>query len=313
MRRERQKKMSVDVIIPTYHPGNKFRELVRRLGRQTVPYHRLIIINTEEAGFDAALLEGAANVTVRHISRAEFDHGATRNLGVSLSNAEYFLMMTDDAIPADMHLIERMLKALETDAGIAAVYARQLASRESSFDEQYARRFNYPEKSRVKSLEDLPELGIKTYFMSDVCCMYRRAVFRELGGFIRHTIFNEDMIYCAGAMRAGYKVMYCAEAQVIHAHHYSGIQQLHRNFDLGVSQADHPEVFKGIASEGEGVRLVKGNAVWLFRSGKIWLLPSLVWRSGCKFIGYQLGKHYRSLPRPLVRKLSMNVNYWQNA
>lgn len=123
--------------------------------------------------------------------------------------------------------------------------------------EQYTRQFNYPEESRVKWLADLPELGIKTYFCSNVCAMYRRELYLQLGGFVQKAIFNEDMIFAGELIQKGYGVAYAAEAKVVHSHNYSAIQQFHRNFDLAVSQADHPEVFAGIRSEGEGIRLVK--------------------------------------------------------
>lgn len=54
--------------------------------------------------------------------------------------------------------------------------------------EQYTRQFNYPEESRVKWLADLPELGIKTYFCSNVCAMYRRELYLQLGGFVQKAI-----------------------------------------------------------------------------------------------------------------------------
>ena len=80
---------------------------------------------------------------------------------------------------------------------------------------------------------------------------------------MRHTIFNEDMIFAARLIQSGRAVAYCAQARVIHSHNYSSIQQFHRNFDLGVSQADHPEVFDCVKSESEGIRMVKQTAGYL--------------------------------------------------
>ena len=48
------------------------------------------------------------------------------------------------------------------------------------------------------------------------------------------TIFNEDMIYAADLIHAGYGIAYAADAKVVHSHNYSCSQQFHRNFDLGV-------------------------------------------------------------------------------
>ena len=47
------------------------------------------------------------------------------------------------------------------------------------------------------------------------------------------------------------------------------------------------------------------------RSGKAYLVPKLVWQSGCKYLGYLLGKRYRKLPKNLVLWLTMNKRYWR--
>ena len=44
--------MKVDVIIPVYGPGNRLLELFDRLGHQTVPVDRLIVMNTEKSLWD---------------------------------------------------------------------------------------------------------------------------------------------------------------------------------------------------------------------------------------------------------------------
>ena len=81
-----------------------------------------------------------------HISQDEFDHGKTRNLAVSNSNAEVFVCMTQDALPADEYLTQELCKALFSDEKIAAAYARQLPEENCSRMERYTRQFNYPEQ-----------------------------------------------------------------------------------------------------------------------------------------------------------------------
>ena len=178
---------------------------------------------------------------------------------------------------------------------------------------QYTRRFNYPEKSLIKTKEDLPKLGIKTFFCSDVCAAYRRNYLLSAGGFENPTIFNEDMIFAGKRIYAGDKVAYVAEAKVIHSHNYTGRQQFHRNFDLAVSQAQHPEVFEGVPSEGEGIRMVKATAKYLVRNGYSWKVFMLVYQSGCKYIGYFLGKRYEKLPMWLILKCTSSRKYWKNS
>ena len=164
---------------------------------------------------------------------------------------------------------------------------------------------------RIKTKEDLPEMGIKTFFCSNVCAAYDRKTYVDLGGFPRPVIFNEDMIYAGRVIGAGYGVAYAADAKVIHSHNYSGWQQFHRNFDLGVSQARHSELFLQYSSEGEGIRLVKQTAAYACKMGRPWLLFPLVWKSACKYAGYFLGKRYDKLPGWMVRKCTMNRDFWK--
>ena len=305
---------SVDIIIPTYKPSEKFLRILDMLEKQTYPVNRIIVVNTEEKYFDRLLFSMSQKkfyekVTVRHISKREFDHGGTRRLGVKLSNADIFVFMTDDAIPADDKLIENLVQALTTE-NVAVAYARQLADENSTEVERFTRNYNYPDQFQVKTEADLPLLGIKTYFCSNVCAAYWRDIYDELGGFVKHTIFNEDMIYAAGASKKGYGIAYAADARVYHSHNYTNLQQFHRNFDLGVSQAQHPEVFGGIASEGEGIRLVKQTAAHLKAKKQSGKIIGLYVTSAWKFLGYQLGKHYRILPKWLLRRFTMNQCYW---
>ena len=304
----------VDVIIPVYKPDHKFLTLIEHLEHQSVPINRIIIINTEQKYFDR-LFYGASfpknyhNITVKHISKREFNHGRTRNFGVRQSDADFFVMMTDDAVPADEYLVEELLKQLRED-GVAVAYARQLADKDSSEAEKYTRNFNYPDKSVIKTKADLEKLGVKTFFCSNVCAAYNRKIFDELGGFIRHTIFNEDMIYAAGAVEAGYGIAYAADARVFHSHDYNCREQFHRNFDLGVSQAQHPEVFAAYPSESEGIRLVSRTVRHLWDSGSKRRIPHVILLSGFKYMGYLFGKHYRFLPRKLVVMMSSDKDYW---
>ena len=304
-----------DVIIPTFKPGDKLEKLLRRLLEQSVPVDRVIIMNTEEKYWDAerfeSLFEGEdTKLTVCHIRQSEFDHGRTRPEGILKSDADVCICMTHDCVPYDRNLVKELLEALDASERVAAAYARQLPAADCGVIERYTRDFNYPAVSRLKGKEDEDELGIKTYFCSNVCAAYRRDIYLKLGGFTKKTIFNEDMIYAGGLIKAGYAIAYAADARVIHSHNYSGLEQFHRNFDLAVSQAEHPEIFGGVASEGEGIRLVKKTAAHCLRIRKPWLIVTLVWQSGWKFLGYRMGKSYRKLPRWLVLRCTMNRAYW---
>jgi len=305
-------KYSVDVIIPTYRSDDKLDELLKKLYQQTIKPNKVIILHTEEyqgqpQGIPEIL---GSNISVITIERQNFDHGGTRKYGASLSDADILMYMTQDAIPADEYLIENLLEPYE-DPKIAATYARQLPNHTANLLERYTRYFNYPKNSLVKSSEDIEELGIKTFFCSNVCATYRNSIYRELGGFAHKTIFNEDMIMGFGIIHSGYYIAYAAEAKVIHSHHYTYVQQFTRNFDLGVSHKEFAELFGSVKSESEGMKLVNQTLNFLVDKKKLWLIPELILTSGFKFMGYQLGKRYAKLPKKWLTHFSMNKAYWK--
>lgn len=304
----------VDVIIPVYRPDEKLERLIEKLKIQTMkPAHILFLqtmVGDSEDERVEEVLKRAENMKIIPVDKDEFDHGGTRNQGASLSEEEYMLFMTQDAVPEDEYLIENMYRHITSEEKIATAYARQTPGEAAGVIESYTRMFNYPEESSVKSSDDLKRLGIKTYFCSNACAMYKKSVYEELGGFVTETIFNEDMIFASRVIGAGYKIAYAADARVVHSHKYTYREQLTRNFDLGVSQRQYREIFESIKSESEGIRLIKDTIRHLVRCGKWYLIPDLIFQSGFKFIGYRLGLRYEKLPGWLVKKLSMNKRYW---
>ncbi len=304
----------VDVIIPAYKPTESFIRLVEMLEKQTYPVNKIIIINTEEQYYTALLYNNPIdkaydNIHVTHISKREFNHGRTRREGILKSDAPIFVMMTDDAVPKNEEMIEKLINPLISRRAVVS-YARQVARKGSNEIEKFTRNFNYPRKSVLKSSTDIKELGIKTYFCSNVCAAYDREIYDQLGGFEEYTIFNEDMIFAAHAIKAGYKIAYTSSAEVYHSHDYGNIALFKRNFDLGVSQADHPEIFKNVSSEGEGKKLVLRTIEHLKKRRKRYLIPKLIINCAFKYLGYRMGLMYKILPRWMIRKCSSLPEYW---
>jgi rhamnosyltransferase len=301
--------LTLDVIIPTYKPDDTFRELISRLSGQTYPIDHILVINTEEEYWKVEFLEGVPNAEVFQIEKSEFDHGATRDMGAGFSDADILVYMTQDALPCDEFLIENLVKAMQ-EPMVKAAYARQLPKGDCGIAEGCVRISNYPEESERHSAEDLETLGVKTYFCSNVCAAYDHRLYQELGGFTRPCIFNEDMIYAGRIITLGYSVAYAADAKVCHSHNYTNMEQFRRNFDNGVSQAMHPEIFRHVPSSGAGFQLVKEVSGMLYRLGRAYLIPGFYIQCVFRLIGFKMGRAYKKLPKWLIRKCTMNPGFW---
>ncbi len=302
--------MTVDIIIPVYKPDEKLVRLVERLQQQDYEIQTIRLINTKSQVPLPEILREPYPVEIMEIKASEFDHGGTRNMGARSSDADLLIFMTQDAVPADRTLVSSFVQTFETHQDINIAYGRQLPNRECNVVERFTRRFNYPEDSKVKSIQDLESMGIKTFFFSDVCGAYRRSPFLQRGGFETPIIFGEDLIHTAKCVLDGERVAYVADAMVYHSHNYNCMQQFHRNFDGGVVQAIYSEIFKDIPSEGEGIKLVKQTAAYLLHIGKPLLLVELFFQSAFKYAGFFLGKRYQKLPDFVVRWCTSNPGYF---
>ncbi len=312
--------MSVDVIIPVYRPDEKLNRLLTALKTQTIAPQRIILVHTGEVlpgePDYGTPMESETEYILQIIHREEFDHGGSRNLGASLSKAEFLVFMTQDAVPADDRLLDRLVGALKDTAEsgraeIAVAYARQLPYDDCKAVERYIREFNYPDRSELRTRADLPVRGIKTYCNSNVCAAYRREIFDRLGGFEEKTIFNEDMLFGAKAVQGGYGIVYAADAKVFHSHNLGLSDQFHRNFDNGVSQAEHRSVFTQVSSEKEGMKLVKYCLSRMKEEKKLYLVLYFVLNCAARYAGFFLGKRFEKLPRWLVKACSLNKRYWK--
>lgn len=301
--------MTFDVLIPTYKPNKEFKELLEGIALQTRKPSRIIVMNTEQSFWDKEF-EKILKFELYHIKKEDFDHGGTRRRAAGMSDADFFVCMTQDAKPKNEYLFEELLKNFKEER-VAICYARQEVDEKASPLEAFTREFNYPKEKKVKTKADEETLGIKAWFSSDVCAMYRKTCYDEAGGFVPKTIFNEDMLMAHEVIKRGYQVVYEPLARVIHYHEYSCSEQFHRNFDLGVSHREYASVFSKVSSEKEGGRLVGKSFVFLIKKGKILLIPKLFFHSVAKYLGYRLGKSYHRLPKKLVKKFSMNKGYFK--
>ena len=303
--------MHVQVIIPIFHPDAKFNACLRMLRRQTLEALSVLIL---DSGSDVDAWRKDAeklHAEIITIDPQSFDHGGTRQRGIErTAGADVHVFLTQDAIPADEHAIERLVAAFD-DPKVGVAYGRQLPQEDASLFAAHARAFNYPAESRVVTYDDRRRYGMKTAFCSNSFAAYRRTAMEAVGGFPAHTILSEDMYVTAKMLQKGWASAYVADAAVYHSHNYTIAQEFRRYFDIGVfHHREHWIRDTFGAAEGEGGRFVKDEVSDLLRHAP-WRLPEMVVRDGMKWIGYRLGIAEGWLPERMKSYLAMNRKFFQ--
>jgi len=288
-------KEAITVIIPTYNADRRLASLLKSLQNQTIKPTQIIVIDSDSTYETNEIAKRQQNCRIIKMNRANFDHGTTRNLGVFQTDSEFVVFLTQDAIPADEYMIAELIKPLQTDTNIAICYGRQLPRENTRPLERFFREFNYPPQAILKTKNDISVLGIKTFFCSNSCSAIRRSIFNKLGGFKNNIIVNEDMLFAAKAIMAGYAVYYTPEAKVYHSHSYSLPQIYKRYFNIGRFFANNRWLLQygGLKHYGRGI--VKSGIVTFWKEKKPHYIVALLAELAIKMIAHKTGWYYQSL------------------
>ena len=276
--------------MPTLNAEKTIKQLLDAIHTQTIIPSEIIIVDSSSTDQTVKLASTYPDVKIMAIERKDFDHGGTRDKAIRASTGELIIFLTQDALPADAHFIENLTAPFSTDPMIAISSGRQIPRTDARPFERLVRNFNYPAESRIRSSADIPELGVKTFFVSDCCASYRRDIYERLGGFDRPILTAEDFLFAARAVNAGWKIAYAADARVIHSHNLSFLEQYHRNYKTGYETEGHKEYFAGTSQEKEGLKLVKYVSLELLKRGRILSLIQFCLDCGARLLGSIMGR-----------------------
>ena len=273
--------MRIKIIIPILNPPeNFFGQIIHLLFSQSIQTDILLINSGSNIpNGDYSLLK---------IEKKDFNHSNTRNLALSYA-ADFYLFMTQDAQPYDEMLIEK-LADMFADPTVVVAYARQVPYESADAIEVFARTTNYPECSMVKSKSDLATMGIKTFFSSDSCAMYRGEYFRSVGGFTPGLNTNEDMDFAARAIMDEKKVAYAHEAKVYHSHNFTLKQVWQRYRQIGKFFAENRWILHTVAqhsnAESTGIKQAINELKYLFYHAPAFMPKSILF-SLTKYIAFK--------------------------
>lgn len=301
----------VAIVIPTLNAGPHLDAQLAALSRQGLPARCYLVIDSSSDD-DTRERYAAFGAEVVRIERRHFNHGGTRRYATTLRpEAEFLVMMTQDAIPASPDSLRKLLAGFD-DAGVGMAYGRQLPRPQARGIERHARLVNYPPASEVRSLADRERLGVKTTFCSDSYAAYRRTALEAVGNFPEDTYFAEDQIVAGRMLLAGWTLAYQAEAAAVHSHGYTIGEEFRRYFDVGVFHSRNPWLLEDFgAVEGEGLRFLRSEFGYLARHEPL-AIPSALVRVFAKYGGYRLGRLEARLSLSVKERLSMQPFYWRH-
>lgn len=303
--------MKTALIIPVLNAEKYIPDLFQAIFKQRHLPQEILVLDSESEDKTRELLSHYP-VQVKTVRREDFDHGGTRRLATEIVDADIYIFMTQDAIPANADTFHHLISALTNEKKSGCAYGRQLPKSDADILSIYDRLFNYPEKSQVRYYSDRNRYGIKTCFLSNSFAAYKKEALNEIGGFPSRLISSEDAYVAAKMLLKGYGVCYAAEATVYHSHNLSLREKFHRYFSIGVFHGQEKwltQAFAGASSEG--LRYWLNQLRYLIQKNSLRLLPYATLSTATSYLAYQLGQREKWIPWKIKKNWGVNPKYWK--
>ena len=220
---EAVKAPSISVIIPTCRGGETLRSTIAAIREQrSYKSVELLCIDSGSSAEELERLGADYEVIVHSIRPEEFDHGATRDLGASLSTGEILVFLSQDAVPQRQNWLSNLIAPLLESNPPAAVQggfvSANMPDPDGFFWGTNGPRFHFTRESR-RWMQRYWGCGFSTVNAA----MSRQAWSQlPLGPFP----IMEDKNWQLKASLRGWRITEVPTAQVRHRHDYSSWRRL---------------------------------------------------------------------------------------
>jgi GT2 family glycosyltransferase len=229
----------VTAIVPSAARSPHVAHCLRRVVTGTdYPAFAVDVVISDMAHADPSLLRRIGALPRLHISEADlpsFNYAAVNNQAAARANGEFLLLLNDDVAPVEADWLGAMVAHMQ-DPGVGIVGARLLYGNGMVQHEGVVMGLAHlcEHAGRLRDGNDpgphgLALLDREVSAVTGACLLIRADLYRALGGMDESfAIALNDVDLCLRARRAGWRVVYCAQATLWHyeslslGRHYAG-------------------------------------------------------------------------------------------
>ena len=279
--------MKVDIICPLYEAENYILNLNDSLLKQeNVNINKIqYVLTKSKDNSEKILKENKLNYIL--IDKKDFSHSLTREKEAMKSKSDIIVFISQDIVIENTDYLYNLVNPI-INGEADACYSRQL----TKFDniEKYTRESNYPDKSIIKTKDDIEKLGLKTFFFSDASSAVNTKVFKKLNGYDGKNLpINEDMYFAYKLIMNGYKIKYCADSVCYHSHNFK-LKELYDRYKLTGRFFKENSYIDNFGTNKSGGGLAKYILKRAIKDKNIKVLIRFVPDMTARYIGMKVGK-----------------------
>jgi len=228
----------VSIVIPTLNGADTITDLLGAIYTQRTSFEvEVVAVDSGSTDGTVGLLEARGGARVLHVAPGSFNHGATRNLAIAATRGAIIALVVQDAHPASVDWLERLIAPLRSDPGLAGTYARQIprpgaSSLTRRYLEGWVASGTAPRETALAGASELESMAPLD--------RYLRCVFDNVSSAIRRDVWErhpfpvtpiaEDVEWARDVLLAGYRLLYVPASVVHHSHERSVRYELWRTY-----------------------------------------------------------------------------------
>ena len=296
------------VVIPTLNAGPFLPDLLPTiLEQRPQPPVEVIILDSGSTDNTRAVADSFGGVWVEDIQGVS--RGYARNLGVRLAQVGIIVFLSQEAMPADDSWLAKLVEPF-MDPNVSATFPQQVPPGDAGPTGRHLLSACSPVETIVyaKNHGDETPVPSRDVFLPDACSAVRRSAFFS-HPFDESLIMGEDLQFVRDAVMSGRAVVCVPDSIVVHSHSRSFGQTLGRHFDNAYALSKIYPQSGPRRGRGPGGRFLTQETRVMVR-GRPALPPWHLANVAAKSTGALLGPFAEKLPRPVVRRISLQPDHW---
>ena len=285
--------MNCSVVIRAYNEQKHIGRLLEGIRMQTVGDVEIILVDSGSTDETVTVAE-SFDVRIVRIPSEEFTFGRSLNYGVRAATREFVVIASAHVYPVYPDWIESLLCPFE-DEKIALTYGKQRGPASAKYSEQQIYHQWYPDAGRSDQ---------STPFCNNANAAIRKNLW-EKNPYDETLTGLEDLAWAKWAQEQGYRILYVAEAEIIHVHNETprGVYNRYRREAMALRRI-YPEANFNLYDFFRSTVTNIFSDLWHAAREGVLLrnLASIFWFRIMQFHGTRMGHRETSLVTPQLRE-----------
>lgn len=224
------------IVILTFNGEEFLRPLLHSACNQKSQWdYEVLVIDSGSTDRTLEIVKEFPEVRLHQIPNKEFGHGRTRNLAAQISDSDFMVYLTHDAVPSSNRWLEYILEPFQISENIACVFGKQIPRPRCfvTIKREITHVFqSFGDDSSIslqRRTKDTEKAKITNNFFSDVNSAVRKTALSQVP--FKDVAYAEDQVLGMEMLENGFIKAYAPLGSVYHSHDYPLRKYFKRKFD----------------------------------------------------------------------------------